>query len=64
MDQPNPVPKPALEIVGCDVELVDGGYLIAHRKSGDTAIAETVEQAEIEGIALRVVASWRTGDPT
>lgn len=71
MDQPNP-PK-GLEIVGCDVELADGGgYLITHKGSQDTAIADTVEQAEIEGIILRVSASWqrrseipfRTGDPT
>jgi hypothetical protein len=53
------------EIVGCDVELVDGGgYLITHRASGDTAIASTAEQAEIEGIVLRVAASWKSGDPT
>jgi hypothetical protein len=73
MDQPNPTPKPALEIVGCDVELADGGgYLITHKGSRDTAIADTVEQAEIEGIVLRGSASWqnrseipfRTGDPT
>lgn len=65
----NPVP----EIVGCDIELVDGGgYLITHKGSGDTAIASTAEQAEIEGIVLRVSASWRneheipfrTGDPS
>jgi hypothetical protein len=43
------------EIVGCDVELADGGgYMLTHRASGDTAIASTAEQAELEGIALRV----------
>jgi hypothetical protein len=70
MDQPNPAQP--LEIVGCDVELADGGYMLTCKASGDTAIADTVEQAEIEGIVLRVAASWRnereipfrTGDPT
>jgi hypothetical protein len=53
------------EIVGCDVELADGGgFLIAHRASGDTAFASTPAEAEIEGIVLRVSASWKSGDPT
>ncbi|MFI7452324.1 hypothetical protein ACIBQX_32855 [Nonomuraea sp. NPDC049714] len=52
----NPVP----EIVGCDVELAGGGgYLITHKGSRDTAVALTAEQAEIEGIVLRVAASWQ-----
>ncbi|WP_327105432.1 hypothetical protein [Nonomuraea glycinis] len=56
----NPIP----EIVGCDVELVDGGFMLTHRRSGDVAIASTPAEAEIEGIVLRVAASWKTGDPT
>lgn len=60
MDERNPAP----EIVGCDMELAEGGgYLITHKGSGDTAIALTADEAEIEGIVLRVAASWKTGDP-
>jgi hypothetical protein len=61
MDERNPAP----EIVGCDVELADGGgYMLTCKASGDTAIALTAEQAEIEGIVLRVAASWKSGDLT
>lgn len=59
MSEPNPAPTPGLEIVGVDVELIDGGYMLTCKASGDTAIATTREQAEIEGVVMRVVDSWR-----
>jgi hypothetical protein len=64
----NPVP----EIPECDVAHDgSGGFLLTHRRTRATATAATAADAVIEGIALRVVASWRseiipfrTGDPT
>jgi hypothetical protein len=72
MDLPPDVPEPAVpEIPECDVTAVAGGFLLMHRRTRTTATAATVADAVIEGIALRVAASWRSeiipfraGDPT
>jgi hypothetical protein len=65
-------PEPEVpEIPECDVTPVAGGFLLTHRRTRATATAATPADAVIEGVALRVAASWRseiipfrTGDPT
>jgi hypothetical protein len=71
MDQSSPAPE-LPEIAECDVEHADGGgYLITHRRSRETAMADAHADAAIEGMILRVSAAWkldilpfRTRNPT
>jgi hypothetical protein len=71
MTCPADAPEPEVpDIPECLVEVVDGGFLLTHRRTRETATAATVTDAVIEGMALRVNAAWksgiipfRTGDP-